>query len=168
MSWSLLQNPLHSPHSPKLLTCRHPEAQRMDSTICFSLALSCVPSSLITFLSPGLWAAYAVHAFPCLKSSAHSPSCNAAIWDFLTSQTKFFPFPSFLHFCSASEVLSSPLLSCSIPQVPWCTSFLCSDFASDILVQAGPSLLFLALLKAHLCCDTDRKPVIWCWLPICV
>lgn len=63
MSRSLLQNALCSPHSPKFLTRRHPEAHRLHSTICFSLALSCEPSSPIAFLSSGAGAAYALSAF---------------------------------------------------------------------------------------------------------
>lgn len=128
MSWYLLQNPLHFPHFPKFLTCHCPEARSLDSTICFSLSLSCVPSSPIICLSTEVGAACTVHG----------------------------------------SALSIPLLAVRVAtqlcQTFWppTQSVITSQMPPSLFCQWGP------LIPSSGWCDTYRKPVSWCWLPVVV
>lgn len=93
MSWYLLQNPLNFSHFPKFLTCHCPKAHSLDSTICFSLSLSSVPSSPIICFSTEVGAACTVHgstfSIPVLAIPVATQLCQT-FWpptqSFVTSQ----------------------------------------------------------------------------------
>lgn len=104
---SLLQNPLHFPHFPKLLTCHCFEAHRLDNTICYSLVLSCVPSSPITCLSTEVRAACTVHASTLWILLLTVPVAKQLCQTFWQTPPQTFVLPRLPHLCSAGEVLLS-------------------------------------------------------------
>lgn len=104
---SLLQNPLYFPHFPKFLTCHCFEAHRLDNTICYSLVLSCVPSSPITCLSTEVRAACTVHASTLWIPLLTVPVAKHLCQTFWQTPPQSFVLPRLPHLCSAGEVLLS-------------------------------------------------------------
>lgn len=147
---SLLQNPLHFPHFPKLLTCHCFEAHRLDNTICYSLVLSCVPSSPITCLSTEVRAACTVHASTLWIPLLTVPVAKQLCQTFWQTPPQTFVLPRLPHLCSAREVLLSLRWAMwhlqEGSQLVLVTCFCVTSLQQTLCVQAWDSIPYLYML----------------------